>query len=366
MATKTVDHENSSRRGFIKQGLTLGVGASLSGFISSPAVGQSPVGMISERSKKLMTLFNLKYPIFQAAPGGEELAIAVSNAGAMGAIQLSWASPEEGYKMVTRIKAATKGSFYVNYILNFKPESLDKALEAGASIVEFSWGMPNQTMVSKIRSSNAKFGIQVASKNSAQSALDLGADFLIAQGIEAGGHVQAISTLYNTLPEILEVAKNIPVLASGGITTGHDIRTAIHAGASGAVLGTRFIATKESNIHDEYKNSLIQAGENRTVFTICFNKGWSAQHRVLKNKTFHMWEADGCPLPGYRPGENDIIATRPDGTTVERYSIRSPMKGFQGQLTELAMYAGDGVYKIKDLPTANDLIQRLWKEYETQ
>jgi nitronate monooxygenase len=366
MATNTVDIENSSRRGFIKQGLTLGVGASLSGFNSSPTIGQSPVGIISERSKKLMTLFNLKYPIFQAAPGGEELAIAVSNAGAMGAIQLSWASPEESYKMVTRIKAATKGSFYVNYILNFKPESLDKALEAGASIVEFSWGMPNQTIVSKIRSSNAKFGIQVASKNSAKSALDLGADFLIAQGIEAGGHVQANRPLNSTLQEVLEVAKNVPVLASGGITTGHDIRKAINAGASGAVLGTRFIATKESNIHDEYKNSIIQAGENSTVFTICFNKGWSAQHRVLKNKTFQMWEAVGCPLPGYRPGENDIIATRHDGTKVERYSIRSPMKGFQGQLSELAMYAGDGVNKIKDLPTANDLIQRLWNEYENK
>lgn len=365
MTTRNINNENSSRRDFIKKGLTLGVGVTLSSLNTDNAQGQT-LADNSERSKKLMTLFNLKYPIFQAAPGGEELAIAVSNAGAMGAIQLSWASPEESYKKIIRIKNATKGNFYCNFVLHSEPKSLDKALEAGAPIIQFSWGIPNKEIISKIRSSNAKLGVQVASKNSAKSALDIGADFLICQGIEAGGHVQANSTLYDTLREVLEVAQNIPVLASGGIATGQDIRTAINAGASGAVLGTRFIATRESDIHDDYKNSLIQAGENSTVFTNCFDKGWSALHRVLKNKTFQMWESVGCPLPGNRPGENDIIATGPDGEKVERYSPQPPMKGFQGQLTELVMYAGQGVNKVNDLPTANDLIQRLWKEYQNK
>jgi nitronate monooxygenase len=364
MTTNTNDNENTSRRGFIKKGLTLGVGATLTG-LNAESV-EPAIEIDDERPKKLMNVFDLKYPIFQAAPGGEELCIAIANAGAMGAISLTWSSPEDGFNTVKKIKAATKGSFYTNYILHFEPQSLDKALEAGASIVQFSWGIPNKEIVSKIRNAKAKLGIQVASKDGAKLALDTGADFLICQGIEAGGHVQANSDLYYTLHEVIAIAKNIPVLASGGIATGLDIRKAIKAGASGAVLGTRFIATKESDIHDEYKNSLVKAGENSTVFTNCFDKDWSALHRVLKNKTFQMWEAVGCPLKGNKPGENDIVATGPDGSKIERYSSVPPLKYLQGSLTELAMYAGQGVHKIKDLPTAKELIQRLWKEYESK
>lgn len=364
METTIID-ENPSRRDFIKKGLALGVGATMAG-LNSCATPERPLTKNGERIKKLLTLFSLKYPIFQAAPGGEKLAIAIANTGGMGAIGFN----EESVK---RVKALTKGSFYCNYILSWgdpKPESLDKVLEAGAPAIEFSWGIPNKETVSKIKNSPTKLGIQVASKNGAKAALDIGADFIFCQGVEAGGHVQAYNGLYDELKEVLEVAPNIPVLAAGGIATGHDIRKALNAGASGVVMGTRLIATQESDIHDEYKKSLVHAGENSTVFTNCFNKldegEWPAMHRVLRNKTFEMWEAAGCPLPGNKPGEKDIVATRLDGTTLERYSLMPPVQGLQGQVTELAMYAGQGVGKVKDLPTANDLIQSLWKEYENK
>lgn len=341
----------------------------LNGMDSQGAIGQkNQLGNLelTDKAKRLMSMFKLKYPIFQGAPGGDELAIALSNSGAMGALQLSSSSPEEAYKMVTKVKSATKGNFYVNYILHFEPKSLDKALEAGAPIVQFSWGIPDKKTVSKIRAANAKLGIQVASMNSAKSAIELTPDFLICQGIEAGGHVQSNTSLLTALKEVIEVAQNIPVLASGGIATGHDIRNVLNAGASGAVLGTRFVATKESNLHDDYKTSIIQAGQDSTVFTICFDKGWSALHRVLKNKTYQMWEAVGCPLPGNRPGETDIVATRPDGSKVERYSVQPPMRDFQGSLNELAMYAGQGVDRVNDLPKASELLERLWREYENK
>lgn len=365
MTTWTINSENSSRRDFIRKGLTLGVGATLSSLNTHGVQGQS-LADNTEKSKKLMALFNLKYPIFQAAPGGEKLAIAIANKGGMGAIGLNAES-------VKRVKASTKGSFYCNHILSWgdpTSETLDEVLEAGPAAIEFSWGIPSKETASKIKSSATKLGIQVASKNGAKAALDLGADFLFCQGVEAGGHVQAYNTLYDELKEVLEVSPNIPVLAAGGIATGHDIRKALSAGASGVVMGTRFIATQESDIHDEYKKSLVQAGENSTVFTNCFNKlndgEWPAMHRVLRNKTFEMWEGAGCPLPGSKPGEKDIIATRPDSSPLERYSLMPPLQGFQGQVTELAMYAGQGVSKVKDLPTASDLIDRLWKEYENK
>ena len=364
MESKT--NENSSRRRFLKKGLTLSVGATLIDLNVKSENVQTNENVHQELPNKLMKMFGLKYPIFQAAPGGEELCIAVANAGAMGAISLTWSSPDDAFQSISRIKKATKGSFYANYILHFEPSSLEKAFEAGLTAVQFSWGIPKKEIVEKIRNAKAKFGVQVSGKDGAKAALDLGADFLICQGMEAGGHVQATSGLYTALPEVLSVAKNVPVLTSGGIATGHDIRKAIMTGASGAVMGTRLIATKEGDIHDEYKNEIVKAGENSTVYTNCFNKDWDAMHRVIRNKTFKTWEAVGCPLQGSKPGENDIIATLPDGTKFERYGSMLPLNGLQGSLTELAMYAGAGVHKINDLPAAADLIKRLWKEYQSK
>src|SRR6185295_12319244 len=128
-----------------------------------------------------------------------------------------------------------------------------------------------------------------------------GTDYLICQGIEAGGHVQALSALYEVLPAVIAEAKEVPVLAAGGIANGAQIRRALLAGASGVLVGTRFVATKEAGAHQEYKTAITQARASDTVMTLCFQDGWAnAPHRVLRNRTVELWEAAGCPPPGNR------------------------------------------------------------------
>lgn len=366
MQIKTTKDGNNQRRSFIKSALTLGVAFSLEDINKLTAFSKEnniTSSKLNDGAKKLMTLFNLKYPIFQAAPGGETLATTLANAGAMGALSMTNTSPEDAFEMVKRTRTATSGSFYGNYVLHFEVKSLDKALEAGIPCVQFSWGIPNKTMVSKIKAANAKLGIQVSSKENAKAALDNNPDFLICQGVEAGGHVQANEPLLTSLKEVLAEAKDTPVLASGGVATGHDIRKMLNAGASGAVIGSRFVATKESDLHDEYKQSLVKAGKGSTVFTTCFDREWFALHRVLKNKTFQMWQAAGCPSAGNKPGEEDIIAKGDNNFTVKRYSIMPPVQWLTGNVNELAMYAGEGVERINDIPSAKDLLIRLWKEF---
>jgi nitronate monooxygenase len=170
-----------------------------------------------------------------------------------------------------------------------------------------------------------------------------------------------------TLPKVLDEAKAIPVLAAGGIATGQDIRAMLSAGAAGAVLGTRFVATQESFAHQVYKDALLRATKGDTVLTVCFDGGWvNAPHRVLRNGTFNRWEAAGCPPDGRRPGEGDVVATMPDGGKVLRYAFFQPTAAVTGnQLFELALYAGEGVGAVRDLPTAGDLVARLWKECVT-
>jgi nitronate monooxygenase len=100
------------------------------------------------------------------------------------------------------------------------------------------------------------------------------------------------------------------------------------------------------------------------VLTVCFHDGWeNAPHRVLRNRTFESWEAAGCPPPGKRPGEGDIVATNATtGTVKRRYSVGGPSRDDSGAVKELAMWAGWGVDAIRDIPSAGELVERLWKE----
>ena len=358
---------SQSRRDFLGGASTLGAALQL-----TSSAGAQPVAApwLSDRTRALLASFGLNIPIFQAGFGSctsIPLAAAVSNAGAMGA--LGSLNAQTAKDRVAGLLAATKRPFFVNMILQLFPTNppniLPICLDAGTRILQFSWGLPSAEAVRMIRSSGARFGVQVTSKENARAALDTGADFLICQGTEAGGHVQAHRGLYEALPIVLEEAKDRPVLAAGGIGDGAGIYKALSAGASAVVLGTRFVATRESNAHDEYKRALVGAKASDTALTLCFQTGWPALHRVLRNSTFLAWEAAGCPSAGKRPGEDDALFTRADGFQVRRYFNNPPLVGCEGRIREAALYAGLGVGAVRDLPSAADLVKRLWAETET-
>ena len=360
--------DNTSRRNFIKTSAALGIGISAARLSiagdQTDEQSHKGKGSLTTKSQELLDRFNLKYPIFQAAPGGEELAAAVANSGGMGAVALSWDTDEKAIAIVSRLNQATNGNYYANYVLHFEPRSLDKVLDTGCPIVQFSWGIPDKSMVGRIRNAGARLGIQISSLQNAEKALEHDPDFLICQGIEAGGHVQATSPLFSSLQDVIELASEVPVLASGGISTGHDVRQVLNAGASGAVLGTRLMATQESDAHDAYKEFLVEADEDSTVYTICFNRDWNAAHRVLRNSTFVDWEAEGCPSTGHKPREDDVVATHPVFGPALRYETVPPLQGHEGALEEMALYAGEGVHKVNDVPSAKELLARLWAEFE--
>jgi nitronate monooxygenase len=328
---------------------------------------QRSAAMPTPRASAMMKTFGLKYPIFQSGMGtaaGPELAIAVTAAGGLGSLGQSGVGPATAGPRIEQVKAASKGMFSVNYLLSFDVTTLQIALDAGAPIVQFSWGMPSNDFVSAIRKAGARLGIQISSPEGAQRALDLGADYIICQGTEAGGHVQAISPLAETLPRVLDIAKTTPVLAAGGIASGQDIRRALLAGASGVFMGTRFIATREAFVHQEYKAALVAAKSSDSVLTVCFQDGWiNAPHGALRNRTLTMWEAAGCPPPGKRPGEGDVLATNAAGNPRRRYGTGMPSPTNTGNgIAEMCLFAGKGVGAIKDLPGAGELMERLWQE----
>ena len=140
---------------------------------------------------------------------------AVAIAGALGSLPLTWRTPDEAKQQIAEVQSRTSRPFIANYVLNFSPASLDSALAAGVRIIQFSWGLPDAYMLDKLRAHGVKMGIQVSDGRGAERALACHPDFLICQGVEAGGHVQGNKPLMAALAEVLAVAGAIPVAASG-------------------------------------------------------------------------------------------------------------------------------------------------------
>jgi nitronate monooxygenase len=306
---------SSDRREFLQQATVVAAGLGARAF---PLTAQQRSStMPTAPASALMAAFGLRYPIFCAGMGAAatpELAIAVSNGGGLGAIGIGSGAPSADVvrQLVSRTKSGTSRLFAVNYLLAFDLATLQVALDAGAPIIQFAWGLPPSETVAAIRKAGAKMGIQIGSVAGARRAIDAGADYLICQGTEAGGHVQATRALYEVLPAVIDEAKTVPVVAAGGIANGAHIRRALLAGASGVLIGTRFIATKEAGSHDEYKRAITRAKAADTVLTVCFQDGWTnAPHRVLRNRTLEIWEAAGCHPPGSVPARATSLQRMP-------------------------------------------------------
>ena len=271
---------------------------------------------------------------------------------------LTWTTPDAAAAHVRAVRETLGDApFQGNFALAFPPLALEAALAAGLPVVTFSWGDPSPYL-ERCRASGARVGVQVANRAGARRMVDLGVDFLVAQGVEAGGHVQSTTALFDLLPQVVDLG--LPVVAAGGLADGADVRRALDLDASGAMLGTRFVATRESRAHEAYKAALVAGGE--TALTGLFDVGWAdAPHRVLRNSTLEDWEAAGCPPPGLRPGEGEALGEAPGGLIL-RYEDAAPREGFRGRIEAMCLYAGTGVARIEDLPSAGDLVRRLVEE----
>lgn len=366
-----MNNQDLSRKNFLKQGIKVSLAASLFPFnsLEPKTINSIPTKKFSFPSpstERLTTLLNIKYPIIQAPTGGvvtSDLTSAVANSGGLGATPLTWTSADQLPNKIKAVLDKTSKPFFGNYVRDSEPATLELALKSGVKIIQFSWGMPTEEECSLIKSHDGILGIQVTSKASAKKALDLGAQYLVCQGIEAGGHVQASKPLEDALKEVLSVSGEIPVVASGGISSGKTMHKYMSMGAAGVVMGSRFVATIESGAHPVYKEELVKANAEDTVFTVCNSKGWdNALHRIIRNSTFEMWEAAGLPPAGARPGEKDIVANVGD-YEVERYSVSAPHLQYTGDIEAMALYAGESVSQIKDIPSVKEVIERVWKEF---
>ena len=307
-------------------------------------------------------LLAIDFPIMQAPIGGAagpELAAGVSNAGALGSVTVWLAPPAQTASLVGATLRLTNKPFSVNVRADLSQFShVTTAIESGAKLIHLFWGDPTP-YASAIHRGGAKLLCTVANADETKQALDAGADILIAQGWEAGGHVRGTLTTFALVPTVVDLAGSVPVLAAGGVVDGRGLASMLALGASGVMMGTRFVASEESRAHPDYKKAITTARQTDAVYLKnLFEVGWpDAPHRVLRNSTVRAWEAAGSPPSGSRPNEKEVVATRPNGSPVQRYSAPHPMAGMTGNIEALAHYAGQGVERVIDILPAAKIIE---------
>ena len=323
----------------------------------------------------LCDLLGIEVPIVLApiiapvgAPAGPALAAAVSEAGGLGTIALWLAELGTLRTRVREMKSLTTKPFAVNLRLDLDPDArLDACLEEGVRIISMFWGDPSY-LAPRAKAAGVLLMQTVRSAEEARIAVDCGVDVVVAQGWEAGGHVWGTVATMALVPAVVDAIAPVPVIAAGGIADGRGMAAALALGAAGVWIGTRFLASAETNFHARYRERLLAASESDTIYLESLFDGgpWKdAPTRVLRNKTVTAWEVAGRPPVGQRPGERDIVAVSASRGDIKRYAPVAPVVDVEGDIDALPMWAGQGVGLVKKIQPAADIVREIDAEAQS-
>ena len=313
-------------------------------------------------------LRGLESPVVQAGMGGgiarHELAAAVSEAGGLGTLGIM--DSDVLRRELAAARRLTERPVAVNLLLPFARRAhFEVAAEADA-LVTF-WGRPR-------RRTDGLWIHQVGSVDEALAAQDAGADAVIAQGVEAGGHVRGEEPAFDLLERVRHAVGPVyPVLLAGGLAERDDVARAIDAGAAAAVLGTRFLMTDESRAHPAYKQRLMESRE--TVLTELFGAGWArAKHRVLWNEAAERWLAKDhrgpAPVRLLNRALSPALAAVPMSMQRPLARMQSAGRPLLGPFAATddgpsnlldagPLYAGESVARIYDVVPAGEVVRAL-------
>ena len=314
----------------------------------------------SLRTPLLQTL-GCSLPIMLAGMGGvarHQLAAAVCEAGGFGVLGMVREPAARIRAEVAALRLRTSGRFAVNVIpaateSRLLAEQIETCLELEVPAMVLFWEV-NKALVKHLKHEGLQVIHQVGNQRDADAALNAGADVLIVQGHEAGGHVRGTTSLFSLLPQIAAQSP-VPVVASGGIGNGRALVAALALGAQGASLGTALLATHEANAHPHHKQRVLAARADDTVYTTRFARNWHepAPVRVLSNKVLEG---------GYDHAAPDTIIGEQDGQPVFLFSTDSPLADATGQIDDMALYCGQSCGQISRECSAHERIAEIIRE----
>jgi nitronate monooxygenase len=306
-------------------------------------------------STALTEMFGIDHPIVLAPMGGVAggaLTAAVSEGGGLGMIGagrggLGWLKRECGVA-----RAATSQPWGIGFLTwAIGPEAVDAAIDQSPAAIMLSFGDP-APFAETIRSAGIPLMVQVTTMDETARALDVGANIVVAQGAEAGGHGGGRATL-PFVPAVVDIADATPVLAAGGIADGRGLAATLMLGAAGAMIGTRFEATPEALLDAEEAKAITAAGAADTVrgrvLDIATEAGWPQRYtaRTLRNGFTDTWE-----------GREPALTTDQGALAEFRAAVE------RGDREYLPIWAGESVDLITELASASALVARIAEQAE--
>ncbi len=311
----------------------------------------------------------IEHPIIAAPMGpdlsGPELVAAVSNAGGLGLLQAQFCAPPLFRAELHRVRALTDKPFGVNLLLHFPvDEQVAICLEEHVPVLSLFWGDPTP-YVDRAHAADVKVFHQVGSVSDARRAAAAGVDVIIAQGVEAGGHVAGEVSTLALVPRVVDAVSPRLVAAAGGIADARGLVAVLVLGAQAAVLGTRFLASSESRAHPHYKQKLLEADEADTVRTILFGHGWpDAPHRTLRTAFVRQWLGQEGRGQESRPDEPVVGRTVIGGQPmpVLRFMGFPPNSEASGDIDSIDLLAGQSVGLTREVKPAGQIVRELVEE----
>ena len=304
---------------------------------------------------RLTQMLEIDHPILLAPMdivSGGKLAAAVSHAGGLGLIGGGYGNGDWIEREWARAGNARVGCGFITWSLAKQPGLLDGVLAHRPAAIMLSFGDPGP-FAAAIRGAGARLICQVQTVVQAREAANAGADVVVAQGTEAGGHGQSES-LFTLLPQVVDACPDIPVVAAGGIADGRGLAAAMMLGAQGVLMGTRFYASQEADAHAEAKRRIVAADGGQTVrstvFDITRHIGWPAPYtgRALRNRFVEHWLGRESELEAqWEEVGRDYAAAR------ER-----------GDFDVAAVIVGEACGLIHDIPSAAEIVQRVAADAE--
>lgn len=301
---------------------------------------------------------------------GAELAGAVAKAGGLGTLGLT--SPGQLRAAIDQVRAeAPDRAVAVNLLMPFARRShVAVCVDARVDVVVVAFG-GDRAIVERLRDAGVFVFVMVGTEAQARQAVGWGADGLIAQGREAGGHLVGTIPALEFLPQALAVAGARPVFLAGGIATGADTRAALDAGATGVIAGTRFLLTHEANAHPEYQRRILNA--DKTLETTLFGLSWPLRHRVVPNAATQKWcRDDGTAkaLPTALNAASRWLAVlgyfdagaliRVQSPALPVFTPLAPLNGMpKSSVDSGALYAGETVLRIGEIISAQQAVADL-------
>jgi NAD(P)H-dependent flavin oxidoreductase YrpB (nitropropane dioxygenase family) len=308
---------------------------------------------------RICDLLGIEHPIALGGMGSiyaPDLVAAVSNAGGLGAMGCHNLSPEQIRSGTSAIRDRTNKPFALNFLIfDTREECFAAALDLRPAVIAFAWPRPDQdigSFIARAHAAGAKVTFMAGGVPDAVKAVEAGADVIVAQGTEGGGHVGWQTTMA-LVPMVVDAIAPVPVLAAGGIADGRGLAAALALGADGVLLGTRFLASEESPLHPNFKQAIVDCDGHDTFLTelpdIAAGKVWpGAMSRSRRNRFIERWAGREWAL---RLNQAQALA-----------DVQAARKAGDTQEAPLSMGQDAGL--IHDIVPAGEIVGRIAREAE--